>query len=46
VGLNLGDGIHDMLISVPDLDTEQARPETTWLYDLIIKYLSAIKSND
>ena len=29
VGMNLGEGLHDMLISVPDLDTEQAKPEAT-----------------
>jgi hypothetical protein len=46
VGLNLGEGIHDMLISPPDLDTEHAEPEATWLYNLIIQYLSTIRSND
>ena len=46
VGLNLGEGVHDMLISPPDLDTTQAKPEATWLYNLIIKYLSTIQSND
>ncbi len=45
-GLNLGEGIHDMLIAPPDLNTEQARPEITWLYHLLIQYLSTIKSND
>ncbi|MBO5618953.1 MAG: hypothetical protein J5902_03105 [Paludibacteraceae bacterium] len=46
VGLNLGEGVHDMLISPPNLDTEQAKPEATWLYDLIITYLTQIKSCD
>ena len=46
VGLNLGEGIHDMLISVPDLDTEQAKPEASWLFDQIMRYLTTIKSND
>ena len=46
VGLNLGEGIHDMLIAPPDLDAEKARPEITWLYNLIVQYLSMIKSND
>jgi hypothetical protein len=46
VGLNLGEGIHDMLIAPPDLDAEKARPEVTWLYNLIVQYLSMIKSND
>jgi len=45
-GLNLGEGIHDMLIALPDLDTEQARPEIAWLYNLLIQYLSTIKSMD
>lgn len=45
-GLNLGEGIHDMLIAPPDLDTEQARPEVKWLYDLLIQYISTIKSKD
>lgn len=46
VGLNLGEGVHDMLISVPDLDTEQAKPETSWLFDQMMRYLTSIKSND
>lgn len=46
VGLNLGEGVHDMLISPPNLDTEQAAPEATWLYNLIVQYLSSIQSND
>ena len=46
VGLNLGEGIHDLLISPPDLDATQAAPETGWLYTQFINYLTAIKSND
>ena len=46
VGLNLGEGIHDMLISLPDLDTEQAKPEASWLFDQIMRYITTIKSND
>ena len=46
VGLNLGEGVHDMIISVPDLDTEQAKPETSWLFDQMMRYLTSIKSND
>ena len=46
VGLNLGEGIHDMLISLPDLDTEQAKPEASWLFDQIMRFLTTIKSND
>ena len=46
VGLNLGEGIHDMLISLPDLDTEQAKPEASWLFNEIMKYLTTIRSND
>ena len=46
VGLNLGEGVHDMLIGPQDLDTENARPEATWLYQQISNYLSTIKSND
>ena len=46
VGLNLGEGIHDMLLSVPDLDTEQAKPEASWLFDQIMRYLTSIKSMD
>lgn len=45
-GLNLGEGIHDMLLSLPDLDTEQAKPEASWLFDQIMRYLTTIKSND
>ena len=46
VGLNLGEGIHDMLISLPDLDTEQAKPEASWLFDQIMRYLTSIRSMD
>ena len=46
VGLNLGEGIHDILISPPDLDATQAAPETGWLYTQFINYLTAIKSDD
>jgi hypothetical protein len=46
VGLNLGEGVHDMLLSLPDLDTEQAKPEASWLFDQIMRYLTTIKSND
>ena len=49
VGLNLGEGVHDMLISLPDLAPEQgeeAQVEATWLYSQIMQYLTTIKSND
>lgn len=49
VGMNLGEGLHDMLISLPDFDPEQgdeAGIETAWLYDQIMKYLTSIQSND
>ena len=46
VGLNLGEGIHDMLISPPELDTEHAKPEATWLFDQILRYITTIRSND
>ena len=48
-GLNIGEGVHDMLISLPDLDMTQdegAHIEATWLYDQLMKYLTTIKSND
>ncbi len=48
-GLNLGEGIHDMMLSLPDLTPEQgemATVEATWLYDQIMNYLTTIKSND
>ena len=49
VGMNLGEGIHDMLISLPDLSPEQgeeAEIEASWLYHQILSYLTTIKSND
>ena len=49
VGMNLGEGLHDMLISLPDLSPEQgeeAEIEASWLYHQILSYLTTIKSND
>ena len=49
VGLNMGEGIHDMLISLPDLTPEQgeeAAIEASWLYDQIMGFITTIKSND
>ncbi len=49
VGLNLGEGIHDMLISLPDFTPEQgeeAAIEASWLYHQIMSYITTIKSND
>lgn len=49
VGLNLGEGIHDMLLSLPDIPAEQEESvavEATWLYNQIMQYLTSIKSND
>ena len=49
VGMNLGEGLHDMLISLPDLSPEQgeeAEIEASWLYHQISSYLTTIKSND
>jgi hypothetical protein len=49
VGMNLGEGIHDMLISLPDFSPEQgeqAEIEASWLFNQIMKYLTTIKSND
>ena len=49
VGMNLGEGLHDMLISLPDFTPEQgdeAAIETSWLYHQIMSYLVTIKSND
>ena len=46
VGLHLGEGVHDLLIAPPGLDTVNAKPEATWLFHQIINYLSTIKSND
>jgi len=48
-GLNLGEGIHDMLISLPDFNPEQgeeASLEASWLFDQIMRYLTSIKSLD
>lgn len=49
VGLNLGEGVHDMLISLPDFSPEQsdqAQIEASWLYQEIMKFITTIKSND
>jgi len=49
VGLNLGEGIHDMLLSLPDFTPEQGEEvsiEASWLFDQIMRYLTTIKSND
>lgn len=49
VGLNLGEGVHDMMISLPDFTPEQgdeAELEASWLYDQLMRYLTTIKSND
>jgi len=49
VGMNLGEGIHDMLISLPDFTPEQgeeAELEASWLYDQMMQYITTIKSND
>ncbi len=49
VGMNLGEGIHDMLISLPDFSPEQgdaAEIEASWLFHQIMEYLTTIKSND
>lgn len=48
-GLNLGEGIHDMLLSLPDLAPDQEEEvsiEASWLYQQIMSYLTTIKSND
>ena len=48
-GLHLGEGIHDMLISLPDFDPEQGKEaaiEASWLFDQIMRYLTTIRSND
>ena len=39
VGLNLGEGLHDMLMGMEN-------PDAKGLYDQIINYLTTIKSND
>ena len=49
VGLNLGEGIHDMLLSLPDFSPEQgeeAQIEASWLFDQIMRYITTIRSND
>jgi hypothetical protein len=49
VGLNFGEGLHDMLISLPDLTPEQGeevQTEASWLYNQIMQYLTTIKSLD
>ncbi|MBO7457451.1 MAG: hypothetical protein J6T71_06480 [Paludibacteraceae bacterium] len=49
VGLNLGEGVHDMLISLPDFTPEQgelAEIEASWLFNQIMGYLTTIKSLD
>ena len=49
VGLNLGEGIHDMLIALPDFTPEQGeeiRIEATWLYEQMMNFLLKIKSRD
>jgi len=49
VGLNLGEGVHDMLISLPDFSPEQgedAAIEASWLFDQIMGYITTIKSSD
>lgn len=49
VGMNLGEGIHDMLISLPNFTPEQgekAEIESSWLFNQIMKYLTTIKSLD
>ena len=46
IGLHLGEGVHDMLIAPPGLDTAQAKPEASWLFHQIMQYVTTIKSND
>lgn len=49
VGMNLGEGVHDMLISLPDFTPEQgelAEIESSWLFNQIMGYLTTIKSLD
>jgi hypothetical protein len=49
VGMNLGEGVHDMLLSLPDFTPEQGEEikiESSWLFDQIMRYLTTIKSND
>ena len=48
-GLNLGEGVHDMLLSLPDFSVEQSedtRIEASWLFDQIMRYLTTIRSMD
>ena len=49
VGLNLGEGLHDMLISLPDFTPEQGEEadiEASWLFNQMMNYLTTIKSLD
>ena len=49
VGMNLGEGIHDMLIAMPVSMNEKDEPlpvEAKDLYAQIMNYLTTIKSND
>jgi len=49
VGLNLGEGVHDMLISLPDFTPEQGEEadiEASWLFDQMMRYLTTIQSMD
>ena len=49
VGMNLGEGIHDMLIAMPVSMNEKGEPqpvEAKELYEQIMNYLTTIKSND
>lgn len=50
VGLNLSEGIHDMLIALPAAETDEqgvpAPVDADALYEQIMKYLTMIKSND
>lgn len=48
-GMNIGEGIHDMLIAMPASHNEQGEPlpvEASALFEQIMKYLTTIKSND
>lgn len=48
-GLNICEGIHDMLIAMPRVLNVQGEPlpvEADALYEQIMKYLTTIKSND
>lgn len=49
VGMNLGEGIHDMLIAMPTATNEKGEQlpvEAKDLYEQIMNYLTTIKSND